>query len=111
MEFGTTPEPQGSPEIDDATRFEATTRQHTVVPLHTDVAADELPDEQVVTQHIVSAPLANIPSDQEATEPYVSATVPQTPPTSRRHFTHVTLIVALIALAAIAIFAVLRFLA
>lgn len=67
MEFGTAPQPQGSPDIDNATRMAASARMHTVTPAHTDVAPDEYSDEQIVTQHMVQPAVANAANDTEYT--------------------------------------------
>ena len=53
--------------ITDAQRLEASTRQITLEPLHDDVAADDLPDEVIATQHLVQPAIANIPIDTELT--------------------------------------------
>lgn len=68
MEFGTAPQPQGSPEIDDFARREASSRMHTVMPAHESVTPDELTDEQVVTFHAVQPAVANVANDTELTE-------------------------------------------
>lgn len=67
MDFGTTPAPQGSPDIDDATRLAASTRQRTVMPAHDGVTPDDLGDEQVVTQHLMQPAVANAANDTEYT--------------------------------------------
>lgn len=67
MEFGTAPAPQGSPDIDDATRIAAATRQMIMSPLHSDIAPDDLSDDIVVNQHIIQPPIANVGTDTETT--------------------------------------------
>ena len=54
-------------DIDAATRLAAMTKQVTIDPLHTDVVADELPDEVIVRQHVNEGALGNLSIDTEAT--------------------------------------------
>lgn len=68
MEFGTTPQPQGSPDIDDATRLAASTRIRTLEPTHNTVTADELSDDEIVTQHLMQPAAASVANDIEFTE-------------------------------------------
>lgn len=65
MEFGSTQQPQGSPDITDAARMEASSRMHTVLPAHDTVVPDDLSDEQIVTQHMVQPAVANAANDTE----------------------------------------------
>lgn len=65
MEFGSSPQPQGSPDIDDATRLEASTRQRVILPSHDSVAPEDLSDEQIITQHLVQPAVANASNDTE----------------------------------------------
>lgn len=69
MELGT--DRDKSDEISDAQRLAATTKQVTIDPVHEDVAPDDLPDEQIATQHILQPAIANIPTDSEHTLPAI----------------------------------------
>ncbi len=53
--------------VTDAERLEASTRQVFIAPVHDDVVADDLPDEVIVTRHLVQPPIGNIPTDSELT--------------------------------------------
>lgn len=67
MEFGTVPAPLGSPDIDDATRLEASMRPRTVAPAHDDVRPDDLSDDIIVTQHMTQPAVPNAANDTEYT--------------------------------------------
>ena len=54
--------------VTDAERLEASTRQVFIAPIHDDVIADDLPDEVIVTRHLVQPPIGNIPTDSELTD-------------------------------------------
>jgi hypothetical protein len=47
--------------------MEISSRQHTVLPAHGDVAPDDLSDEQVITQHLVQPAVPNAANDTEYT--------------------------------------------
>jgi hypothetical protein len=62
--------------VDDATRLAASARTLTITPLNETVVADDEPDDLIAARHILSPPIANIPSDEEATTPTtVQATI------------------------------------
>lgn len=65
MEFGTSPQAQGSPDIDNAARDAASARVHTVLPTHDAVTPEDLSDEQIITQHLVQPAVANAANDTE----------------------------------------------
>jgi hypothetical protein len=65
MESGTSPQPQGSPDIDNAARDAASARVHTVLPTHNAVIPEDLSDEQIITQHLVQPAVANAANDTE----------------------------------------------
>jgi|GEM_PF-4249568 len=68
MEFGSAPQPQGSPDIDDATRMAASTRLRTLQPTHDAVTPDDLSDDEIITQHMMQPAVANAANDTEYTQ-------------------------------------------
>ena len=68
MEFGTTPQPSGSPEIDDAARLAASTRNKVIAPTHDAVVPDELSDDEIITQHLMQPAAASVANDIEFTQ-------------------------------------------
>lgn len=67
MELETNTSGDKSPDISDAERRAASSRQTTVAPLHQDVVAEDDSEEMTVNQHILEGPLANSPSESEST--------------------------------------------
>lgn len=67
MEFDSNKSGDKSPDISEETRMEASTRQKSVLPIHDDVIAEDLPDELIANQHIIQGPLANATNDSEIT--------------------------------------------
>lgn len=103
MEFETN-ETASQPQHETYTRLEAANRHLTVTPLHNEISADDLPDEQVAALHAVAPAIANAPIDIEVTAP--APTVPAVAP----HHSHQTAwiaasVAALIICAAIIFFA------
>lgn len=68
MEFETN-EAANQPQYDTAARLEAANRRLTVTPLHSEISADDLPDEQVAARHVSAPAIANAPIDLEVTAP------------------------------------------
>ena len=89
MEFEPNNNTPQTASISDAERLAATTRRLELTPVHTDVKADELPDDVVATQHIVQGALGNIPNESEATNPAAAIRQPQQSP--RRKSIHIAL--------------------
>ncbi len=58
--------------VDDATRLAASARTLTLNPISNNIVPDDEPDDLVAARHTMSPPIANIPSDEEATSPPVS---------------------------------------
>ena len=67
MDVETTSSGGKSPEISDAQRLEASTRQTTLTPLNQNITADEQPAEVTVNQHIINGPIGNSPAETEST--------------------------------------------
>lgn len=88
MEFGTTPALLGSPDIDDSTRLEASTRLRTIAPAHTDVKPDDLSDDIIVTQHMTQPAVPNASNDTEYTPGDLSENI------AAQKVQHIALIVA-----------------
>lgn len=61
--------------VDDATRLAASARTFTLDPISENVTPDEEPDDMIVARHILSPPIANIPSDEESTSPRAAQVV------------------------------------
>lgn len=59
--------------INDEMRLAASSRKTVITPIHEDIYADEESDELIATQHTLAPPIANIPSDTEATTAYTDA--------------------------------------
>ena len=102
------PKQDKSPEITNPDRFAASTRRITMMPVHENVSPEGA-DGQIVASHITSAPLANLPIDEESTAP--AAAQPQTTqvPAQGGKNTHkialavsITVVVVLIAITAVA---------
>ena len=53
--------------VDEATRLAASARTFTLDPISENIIPDEEPDDLIVAHHILSPPIANIPSDEERT--------------------------------------------
>lgn len=51
--------------ITDEDRRLAESKELTINPAHIRVVADDVPDEQIATNHLVSPPIANAPNDTE----------------------------------------------
>ena len=56
-------------DVSDEMRLDASTRLRTLEPIHSDIAANELPEETVVSQDILKGPIANVSNDSESTTP------------------------------------------
>ena len=54
-----------TPPITDEQRRLAESKKLTLDPIHTRVVTDDVPDEQLATNHLVSPPIANVPNDTE----------------------------------------------
>lgn len=72
MEFET-PSKEKTDGISDEMRLAASSRKTVITPIHEDIYADEESDELIATQHTLAPPIANIPSDTEATTAYTDA--------------------------------------
>lgn len=57
-------------DISDEMRLDASTRLRTLAPIHEGVAANDLPEETVVSQNLSQGPIANVANDSEATTAY-----------------------------------------
>lgn len=54
-------------DVSDEMRLDASTRLRTLTPLHDDIAANDMPEETIVTQNIIQGPIANVANDSETT--------------------------------------------
>ena len=72
MEFETSSK-EKTDGISDEMRLAASSRKTVITPIHEDIYADEESDELIATQHTLAPPIANIPSDTEATTAYTDA--------------------------------------
>lgn len=72
MEFETSSK-EKTDGISDEMRLAASSRKTVITPIHEDIYADEESDELIATQHTLAPPIANIPSDTEATAAYTDA--------------------------------------
>ena len=84
MEFETSSK-EKTDGISDEMRLAASCRKTVITPIHEDLYADEESDELIATQHTLAPPIANIPSDTEATTAYTDANTQAGQKTQKNH--------------------------
>lgn len=84
MEFETSSK-EKTDGISDEMRLAASSRKTVITPIHEDIYADEESDELIATQHTLAPPIANIPSDTEATTAYTDANTQAGQKTQKNH--------------------------
>jgi len=84
MEFETSSK-EKTDGISDEMRLAASSRKTVITPIHEDIYADEESDELIATQHTLAPPIANIPSDTEATTAYTDANTQAGQKTQKTH--------------------------
>lgn len=84
MEFETSSK-EKTDDISDEMRLAASSRKTVITPIHEDIYADEESDELIATQHTLAPPIANIPSDTEATTAYTDANTQAGQKTQKTH--------------------------
>lgn len=84
MEFETSSK-EKTDGISDEMRLAASSRKTVIAPIHEDIYADEESDELIATQHTLAPPIANIPSDTEATTAYTDANTQAGQKTQKNH--------------------------
>ena len=85
MEFETSSKEKTDGVISDEMRLAASSRKTVIAPIHEDIYADEESDELIATQHTLAPPIANIPSDTEATTAYTDANTQAGQKTQKTH--------------------------
>lgn len=78
--------------ITDEDRRLAESKKLTLDPIHTRVVVDDVPDEQIATNHLINPPIANAPNDteQDSQPLQPTASIPQqqtyTPQKNAKHY-------------------------
>ena len=84
MEFETSSK-EKTDGISDEMRLAASSRKTVITPIHEDIYADAESDELIPTQNTLAPPIANIPSDTEATTAYTDANTQAGQKTQKTH--------------------------
>jgi hypothetical protein len=72
--------------ITDEDRRLAESKKLTLDPIHTRVVTDDVPDEQIATNHLVNPPIANAPNDTEQNSQPMRPVSSAQPTTAPQHY-------------------------